>query len=251
MKHIYVIILLIAVLLGVFAAKAQNSTPNDDYQSVQDFDKITSQAPYKASVGGIIPYTSLASGPSFKLFFTEDVAFQADIFVKGVLTAGIDAYYNKLSFVPYISIDMPFSNLKHFSDNNPDTAGMYQFMQAYSELYDATFDITKQLPFSVENLESMILNDTAYVNIGILHYRFNEIDTLIAQQKLYLDNDSILHENDQITSSLYRERSVLMITPLTDYLKSNNVTLLDKITLIPNPTTGELRIENGELRIEN
>jgi len=31
MKHIYVIILLIAVLLGVFAAKAQNNKINDDY----------------------------------------------------------------------------------------------------------------------------------------------------------------------------------------------------------------------------
>ena len=67
--------------------------------------KTNAQVPYKASVGGIMPYTSLAVGPSFKFFFTDNVAFQTDILVKGVLTGGVDVDKNKISFAPYLSIE--------------------------------------------------------------------------------------------------------------------------------------------------
>jgi hypothetical protein len=61
--------------------------------------------PYKTSIGGIVPYTSLAFGPSFKFFLTEYIAFQADIYIKGVLTAGIDANIHTIAFAPYMSIE--------------------------------------------------------------------------------------------------------------------------------------------------
>jgi len=63
------------------------------------------QMPYKTSIGGIMPFTSLAFGPSLKFFFTEHLAFQADIFIKGVLTGGVDLVDNKTAFVIYLSIE--------------------------------------------------------------------------------------------------------------------------------------------------
>jgi hypothetical protein len=41
------------------------------------------------------------------------------------------------------------------------------------------------------------------------------------------------------------------LTVLQSYALTVSKNALEKITLVPNPTTGELRIENGELRIES
>jgi hypothetical protein len=77
--------------------------------------KEKAQPPYKASVGGIMPYTSLAFGPSFKTFFTEKVAFQTDIYIKGVLSAGKDISINKIVFAPYLSVE---TNMNFFYQTN-------------------------------------------------------------------------------------------------------------------------------------
>ena len=115
---------------------------------------------------------------------------------------------------------IPFANLK----SKPDTADMYLFLQAYSELYEAAFDINKRLPFDLESLENIISNNTSYVDIGILHYRFNAIDTLVAQQTLYLDANNVLYENRGMGASLYNEDTILLISPLIDEFSDNNIT---------------------------
>ena len=38
----------------------------------------------------------------------------------------------------------------------------------------------------------MIPKDTNLINIGIVHYRYNTIDSSAAVQKLYFDEDSVL-----------------------------------------------------------
>ena len=65
--------------------------------------KSYAQSPYKASVGGIV--YGLALGPSFKAFFTNHVAFQTDMFLKGVLSAGKDVNTNRIGFAPYLSVE--------------------------------------------------------------------------------------------------------------------------------------------------
>ena len=67
--------------------------------------KTMAQVPYKASIGGMPLYASTALGPSFKAFFTDNVAFQTDIFFKGIFTAGIDTKSNEISFALYISAE--------------------------------------------------------------------------------------------------------------------------------------------------
>lgn len=51
--------------------------------------KINAQAPYRASVGGVSPYPSTATGLSFKSFFTDNVAFQTDILFRATFTGYI------------------------------------------------------------------------------------------------------------------------------------------------------------------
>ena len=118
---------------------------------------------------------------------------------------------------------IPISSLRQFSGSNPDTANMYQFLYGFHELYNAAFDTTKRLPFDGDSLENLISN-SAYVDIGILHYRFNVIDTLVAKQKLYFGIDSVLFENTSVSASLYNETTVLLISPFKDALYENNVT---------------------------
>jgi len=65
---------------------------------------VTAQVPYKASVGGVLP-SLFAGGPSSKFFFKEHIAFQADILLKTVLTAGRDADINKPIFAVYIDLE--------------------------------------------------------------------------------------------------------------------------------------------------
>ena len=52
-------------------------------------EKSYAQSPYKASVGGLLPYSSIM-GPSFKAFFTDKVAFQTDIFYKAAFVGTIE-----------------------------------------------------------------------------------------------------------------------------------------------------------------
>ena len=52
-------------------------------------ERAMAQAPYKASVGGVL-YPSMAIGPSFKAFFTDHVAFQTDILYRVVVTGYVD-----------------------------------------------------------------------------------------------------------------------------------------------------------------
>jgi len=51
--------------------------------------KSYAQSPYKSSVGGFSPYPATAVGPSFKAFFTDNVAFQTDILFRAVFTCGV------------------------------------------------------------------------------------------------------------------------------------------------------------------
>ena len=51
---------------------------------------ILAQAPYKASVGGMLPCASNAIGPSFKSFLSEKVALQVDLLYKSILAGYIE-----------------------------------------------------------------------------------------------------------------------------------------------------------------
>ena len=62
------------------------------------------QAPYKASVGGMLP-SFFALGPSAKFFFSERIAFQADILWRDGFTIGKDMDWNERGLALYLGLE--------------------------------------------------------------------------------------------------------------------------------------------------
>ena len=117
---------------------------------------------------------------------------------------------------------IPFAQLHNFNSNG-DTSYMEHFVQAYFELYKARFLPIGNLPFSSDSLASLINTNSPIVDIGILHYKFNAIDSNIAAQKLYVGVDSVLFENTAVTASLYLEKTVFIASPLKESVKMGTV----------------------------
>ncbi len=122
---------------------------------------------------------------------------------------------------------IPFANLKNFNSNSSqsvDTGSMKHFMQSYLELYDATFQATSVLPFSIDSLESYINANSSFVNIGLLHYKFNTMDSAAVQQKTYFGADNILYENSSLNLSLYQEKTAFIASPLQEFVNLGTTT---------------------------
>ena len=66
-------------------------------------EKTMAQAPYKASVGGMLPYASTAVGPSSKFFISDKVALQTDILTHETITGFIEE--NHVWICLYLSIE--------------------------------------------------------------------------------------------------------------------------------------------------
>lgn len=117
---------------------------------------------------------------------------------------------------------IPFAQLQNFDSKistKVDTSSMEHFLRSYHELYNATFQTPKSFPFGSDSLNSIITNSQENtVDIGLLHYRFNTLDSVVAYQKLYYGGDSILCENNNITSSLYVEKNAFVASPLKEFV---------------------------------
>jgi hypothetical protein len=112
---------------------------------------------------------------------------------------------------------LPFAQLHKFNSNlsNVDTGNYEHFLQSYSELYKATFiPVNTHFPFNIDSLKSLIKENLEMVDIGILHFRFNSMDSVVARQKLYFGADSVLFENNAVRSSLYVEKIAFVVSPL-------------------------------------
>jgi len=114
---------------------------------------------------------------------------------------------------------VPFAQLHKFNSNLSiiDTSSREHFMQAYKELYKASFQSVNSLPFDWETLQSFCERNSM-VDIGILHYKYNTMDSAVVYQKLYFDSDSILWENTTITTSLYAEKTAFVASPFEEFV---------------------------------
>ena len=115
---------------------------------------------------------------------------------------------------------VPFANLVNYNSNvrsAVDTSNFTNFIQSYSELYRAAFDTAVRPPWTVTDFEEQIQNnyESDVIDIGILHYKFNVIDSAVAYQKLYFDTDSVLYEDTTITASLYLLQTAFVVSPLS------------------------------------
>jgi hypothetical protein len=83
---------------------------------------------------------------------------------------------------------IPFAQLYNYNSKvSPvDTSNSVHFMQAHFELYNAAFQPSAKLPFDSDSLEALI-NGNNRIDIGILHYKFNTLDSAVAYQKLYFE----------------------------------------------------------------
>jgi len=111
----------------------------------------------------------------------------------------------------------PFAKLQNFNSNlsSVDTSNSQHFIQAYFELYGAAFDTSVRLPFNTDSLKSLIEDNGNIVDVGILHYKFNTLDSNVAYQKLIIVDSVIIGENTAITASLYTETTAFVVSPLS------------------------------------
>lgn len=112
---------------------------------------------------------------------------------------------------------LPFSNATSFNsliNSSVDTITSEDFLQSCYELYLSAFNPSANVLPDIDELENAINADAPTVNIGVLHYKYNTMDSSVASIKLYFDNDSILREDASIHQSLYVENEIFMTAPL-------------------------------------
>jgi len=75
--------------------------------------------------------------------------------------------FGLLFFLAFAGLQAQTPYFYYYNSNllSVNTSNNVHFMQAYSELYDATSDITKQLHFGVENLESNLITSSSHLLI--------------------------------------------------------------------------------------
>jgi len=121
---------------------------------------------------------------------------------------------------------VPFADFPRFNSilfSTVDTIHADIFLQCYSELYRAAFVTEARLPFSYHKVKESIVYDTNVVDIGVIHYRFNLMDSAAAMQKLYYNQDSLLLEDTTVTTSLYLEQTAFVASPLRETIFDSTV----------------------------
>jgi len=121
---------------------------------------------------------------------------------------------------------VPFAQLQNFNSmvSSVDTSSSRHFMQGYFELYNAAFQSFAKLPFDVDSLRTMLVASGNIVDIGILHYKFNTIDSVVASQKLIIVDSVLVGEDTTITASLYLEKTAFVVSPLSSFSETDEVT---------------------------
>lgn len=106
-----------------------------------------------------------------------------------------------------------------------DTVNTSVFLQCCYEMNLASFGAPSTSLPNIERLKNASYTDSI-INVGLLHYKFNVIDSTIALQKLYFDEDSVLRENNNITQSLYDENEIFIASPLSKNISRGKKTFV-------------------------
>ncbi|MCL2434521.1 MAG: hypothetical protein FWD09_00085 [Lentimicrobiaceae bacterium] len=78
--------------------------------------EITAQAPYKTSVGGMLPYGSTGTGPSFKTFLKDNFSLQTDLLWRVTLGGYIDEHIIYLALYPAVELNCNVMYQKKIKD---------------------------------------------------------------------------------------------------------------------------------------
>jgi len=131
-------------------------------------------------------------------------------------------------------------------------------------------DVTKD--YNIETCEAVTDLSSEKMNINSILLSWSEPEEVFEIEGYAIFRNSLLLSEELITNNLYLDENLLngnyeyyVVTHYTNGCVSDTsnhveetielgvkgVKELEGVILFPNPTTGELRIENGELRIEN
>lgn len=112
------------------------------------------------------------------------------------------------------------------NNTNPAiTTSAEHFMQAWKELYDASYSHANLLKPEWINALITQKRDSNLVPIGVLNYRFNVLDSQAVQKNLiYLGSDSLLHDVAGRSQSPYYAREIFLASPLLDKVNAGMVT---------------------------
>ena len=118
----------------------------------------------------------------------------------------------------------PTARLNNFNQvGRQDTSSFIHFIQSYSELKNSSYQ--QNTSPSVAMLKNLILKNTDGNNIpiGLLNYEFNVIDSMSIVNNQFIKEGNFLKDVAGRSTSPYLYRKVLVVSPMTDYLKTGTV----------------------------
>lgn len=172
-----------------------------------------------------------------KQLSVRNVFLAATFFITGFVQAQTEQTYTEKFDSIFVNIShaqattgilydrvVPFSNLTNYNSNtnsSVDTSNYSHFIQSYSELYRAAFINSARLPHTIDSFKEQAYNNTKSnkADIGILHYNFNIMDSVVGKAILTVDNNGLVIENQSLPlatgTSLYLQNTAFVAAPLS------------------------------------
>jgi len=141
-------------------------------------------------------------------------------------------------------------------------------MATLAKMYDR-FEITEEQTLELQDLEAYIYwllqleeteNSIYTLSANEIEYLINYVETHIGRGKTFAKiilcelYDICIEDEEEVSGKEYAvsggEEEATIESVINNTLQVDDKALLDKITIIPNPTAGELTITNCELRVD-
>lgn len=122
---------------------------------------------------------------------------------------------------------MPLASVHAFNSVQPDTSARAHFIQAYTEIYNASYNKSNWL--TPEDIQSIALgkylNTVPEIPVGLAKYQFNVIDPNAIANGQIIQIDSVLYDASP-TSNPYITRNTIIASPLIDSITTPSNTVL-------------------------
>lgn len=140
----------------------------------------------------------------------------------------------------------PFARLDLFGQFAPDTANADLFIQAYSELRHSSYAVSSLL--TTDNLRYKIRQsvDAGIIPIGLITYKFNQIDTLALEDGLLYLSDSLYYDASPRSRSPYWEKRTNMAAIFTETVNSGTV----QFKILPDLVASNLGLSINSVQID-
>jgi hypothetical protein len=136
-------------------------------------------------------------------------------------THDADSVFNNLD-KRYITTDIlydrvyPSAMLHIFNSSFFDTTNAHHFNQAYYDLYNAKYNKTSLIRPEALDKRIKVMRQTGNIPIGILNFKFNQIDTNAIADNLFENRNGIFYDVRSRQRSPYWKKQITLISPLID-----------------------------------